>query len=311
MGVWPRGGCQADCVHTQAIERVAIIRWWLGWLPLIVMPAGVLIMTLGVWPRWATMWALAFAIYAGCKWLTWRRTHVEGAPSWRHAGYLLAWPGMDARTFLVDSPARPPARVEWILGARSIVLGILLFFGVARLVAPFSMYAAAWLGMAALLLLLHFGTFQLLSCAWRSLGIEARPLMIQPLRSRSLAEFWGRRWNTAFRDLTHRFLYRPLIRTIGLTAGIAGGFLFSGLVHDLVISVPAGGGYGGPTLFFAVQGAGILLERSGSAHAIGMARGRPGHVFVLLFVVLPAPLLFHPPFVYNVVIPFMRALRAL
>jgi D-alanyl-lipoteichoic acid acyltransferase DltB (MBOAT superfamily) len=203
------------------MDRVAM-RWWRGWLPLIVMPAAILMMTLRVWPRWATMWALAVAIYA-----------------------------------------------------------------------------------------LHFGTFQLLSCAWRTLGIEARPLMIQPLRSRSLSEFWGRRWNTAFRDLTHRFLYRPLIRTIGLKAGIAGGFLFSGLVHDLVISVPAGGGYGGPTLFFAVQGAGILLERSGSAQAIGMSRGRFGHVFVLLFVILPAPILFHPPFVYNVVIPFMHALRAL
>jgi hypothetical protein len=280
-------------------------------LPLILLPAAVLIMTLRVWPRWATMWALAFAIYAGCKWLTWRRTHVQGAPAWRHAGYLFAWPGMDARTFLLDSPARPPARAEWIVGVRSIVLGILLFFGVARLIAPITMYAAAWLGMAALVLLLHFGTFQLLSCAWRTLGIEARPLMNQPLRSMSLSEFWGRRWNTAFRDLTHRFLYRPLIRTVGLKAGIAGGFLFSGLVHDLVISVPAGGGYGGPTLFFALQGAGILLERSASARAIGMSRGRSGHVFVLLFVILPAPLLFHPPFVYNVMIPFMRALRAL
>jgi hypothetical protein len=49
------------------------------------------------WPRWAYKWV---AIFAGCKWLTWRRTLVAGVPWWRHAGYLLAWPGLDAATFL-------------------------------------------------------------------------------------------------------------------------------------------------------------------------------------------------------------------
>jgi hypothetical protein len=78
-----------------------------------------------------------------------------------------------------------------------------------------------------------------------------------------------------------------------------------------VISVTAGGGYGGPTLFFAAQGAGILVERSGPGRTIGLARGRRGRVFVLLLVVLPAPVLFHPPFVRHVVIPFMRALGAI
>jgi len=186
-----------------------------------------------------------------------------------------------------------------------------LFFGGARFLAPVTLYGAGWIGMVALVLMLHFGMFQLLSCRWRAADVEARPLMNQPLRSVSLAEFWGRRWNTAFRDLTHRFLFRPLTRAMGVKAGIAGGFLFSGLVHDLVISVTAGGGYGGPTLFFAAQGVGILVERSGPGRTFGLARGRRGRVFVLLLVVLPAPVLFHPPFVRHVVVPFMRALGAI
>jgi hypothetical protein len=43
------------------------------------------------------MWALAFVIFVSCKWLTWRRTRSIGLPWWLHVGYLMAWPGLDAR----------------------------------------------------------------------------------------------------------------------------------------------------------------------------------------------------------------------
>jgi D-alanyl-lipoteichoic acid acyltransferase DltB (MBOAT superfamily) len=135
--------------------------------------------------------------------------------------------------------------------------------------------------------------------------------MNTPIASTGLGEFWGRRWNTAFRDLTHRFLFRPLTRRFGVRGGIAAGFVFSGLVHELVISVPAGGGHGGPTLFFAAQGIGILIERSRFGREAGLARGARGWLFTMLLLVLPAPILFHAPFVQRIVIPFMRAVGAL
>jgi alginate O-acetyltransferase complex protein AlgI len=256
------------------------------------------------------MWAIAFAIYGGCKWLTWRRTPVTGVPLWRHAAYLLAWPGLDAAAFLTESSA-PVDRAEWLGAVRNVAAGIVLFFGIGRLVVPLSVYAAGWIGMIGLVLFLHFGLFALLSCGWRLARIDARPLINRPLASQSLAEFWGRRWNTAFRDLTHRFLFRPLTRRFGVPAGLAGGFVFSGLVHELVISWPAAGGWRGPTLFFAVQGAGILVERSRLGRASGLASGTAGRLFAFTVLSLPAPLLFHHPFVERIIVPFMRALGAL
>jgi alginate O-acetyltransferase complex protein AlgI len=259
------------------------------------------------------MGLLAFALFAGCKWLTWRRTPPAGIPGWRHWGYLLAWPGLDATAFLLRGPipagARPTAG-EWGSAAAKFLLGGLLLRGLARMIPASQEVLRGWVGMAGIALVLHFGAFHLLSCAWRSAGIDARPLMNRPLASGSVSEFWGKRWNTAFRDLTHRFLFRPLTARWGPRRALVAGFLVSGLVHELLISVPAGGGYGGPTLYFVLQAAALLAERSRAGQTIGLGRGWRGRCFTLLVVGVPAYGLFHPPFVRNVILPLMGALGA-
>ncbi len=164
--------------------------------------------------------------------------------------------------------------------------------------------------MIGTILMLHFGVFQLLSCAWRSAGIDARPLMNHPTRATSVAEFWGRRWNTAFRDVTHQLLFRPLAASLGAPAAFTVVFVFSGLVHDLIISLPAGGGYGGPTAYFCIQAAAVVIERSKLGRALGLGDGWRGWLFTALVLLLPIRLLFHDPFVLDVVLPFMNALGA-
>jgi hypothetical protein len=265
------------------------------------------------WPPWVVMWALAAAVFAGCKWLTWARTPPTGAPAWRHLAYLFAWPGLDAKAFLDPHPlprGRRPTAVEWAFAAAKLAFGVGLVWGVVPLVPPDLPLLRGWVGMAGLIFVLHFGSFHLLSCAWRAAGVDARPLMHWPLLASSLSEFWGRRWNTAFRDLTHRFLFRPLASWFGPRAGLAAGFFFSGVVHDLVISVPAGGGYGWPTLYFVVQGLGLLAERSRSGRAMGLGHGWRGQLFTAAVVAGPAYGLFHPPFVLNVVLPFLDVIGA-
>lgn len=265
------------------------------------------------WPRWAQMWTLALAIYIGCKWLTWQRAPIRNVPVWKHVAYLLAWPGMDAASFLGDGQSSNRSRcrsIEWLPAAWKLMLGVALLFGVARRIPPRQEYVAGWIGMIGIVLILHFGVFHLLSCLWRGVGVEARPLMNRPLASTSLSEFWGRRWNTAFRDLTHRFLFRPCASWFGPRWGILAGFLFSGAVHDLVISVPARGGYGGPTVFFAIQGAAMVVERSEFGRRTGLGSGWSGRLFAIAVLIAPAGLLFHRPFVVGIIVPFMRVVGA-
>jgi hypothetical protein len=264
--------------------------------------------------RWAQMWTLALVIFAGCKWLTWQTAAIHDVPLWKHVAYLAAWPGMDAANFLAATPI--PRRSfcrssEWLWAMARLAIGFALLFGIARTIPPQHDYLVGWIGMIGIVLILHFGAFHLLSCWWRQMGIEARALMQRPLASTSLSEFWGRRWNTAFRDLTHRFLFRPCASVFGTRGGLFAGFLFSGAIHDLVISVPARGGYGGPTVFFAVQGAAMVFERTRLGRRLGLGRGWPGRLFALIVVIAPLGLLFHPPFVVGIIVPFMRAVKAL
>jgi hypothetical protein len=267
---------------------------------------------MGEWPRWASMWMLAMALYVTCKALTWRTTHTVNVARWKHVAYLLAWPGMDAATFLGPKGFMSccPA-AEWFRAAANVLLGALLVFGAARRLPPEDTYLVGWLGMIGFVLILHFGALHLLSCAWRSLEVPARPLMNRPLASTSLGEFWGRRWNTAFRDLTHRFLFEPLTSRFGPRVGVLAGFAFSGVVHELVISAPAGAGYGGPTLFFAIQGVAVTVERSAFGRRMGLGRGLIGRTFVIVTLVVPVGLLFHRPFVVGIITPFMHAIGAL
>lgn len=284
-----------------------------GWVPLLVLPVGVCLATPTTVPRWVFMWLLAIVIFAGCKWLSWRRTVVVSA-WWQQLSYLIASPGFDAAAFLQPASRTripEPSGREWLLAGGNILLGATLFLAVPRFLPATAWLAIGWFGMVGLILMLHFGVIHLISCGWREFGIDARPLMDWPVCSASLAEFWGRRWNTAFRDLTHRFLFRPLSSSIGPRAALLFGFLCSGLVHELVITVPAGGGYGGPTIYFILQGLGLLAERSRFGRAHGLGRAPLGRFFAILFLIAPVGLLFPSPFVHNVVLPMMSDLHAI
>jgi alginate O-acetyltransferase complex protein AlgI len=168
-----------------------------------------------------------------------------------------------------------------------------------------------WLGMLGVVLLLHFGLFHVLALFWRGNGRNVVPLMRAPLLATSLADFWGNRWNTAFNALAHNLAFRPLVRRIGVGWATLGVFLISGLIHDLVISLPARGGYGLPTAYFLVQGMGVLFERSRTGRAFGLGRGGRGWLFTFIVTAAPAFWLFHPSFIRIVILPMLHAIGAI
>jgi hypothetical protein len=283
---------------------------WIGWIPLFVLPVLSVIFASRLQP-WIFMWLLAVAIFAGLKWITWWKARVRVThEAWRSLVYLFAWPGMDAEIFL-DS-ARHSARpkiIEWLWALVKTFAGVLLIWVIPRHID--SPLAQGWIGLLGLVLLLHFGSFHLLALFWQTCGIAAESIMAQPIVSRTLSEFWGKRWNLGFRQLAHDLIFKPLHRGIGITSASLLVFLISGLIHDLVISGPARGGYGFPTGYFLLQGLGVSLERSPIGRRIGLQHGVSGWLFMFTVTAGPAFWLFHPAFVLRVILPFMYAIHAL
>lgn len=277
-------------------------------LPLLFL-AAVAIGIRNLLPAWIFMWLLASAIFLGCKWLTLRRATrrpTRGA----FLAYLFAWPGMDADAFLAGHPIEPPKLGRWLTAGLQTFVGALLLWLAAKQPLGLSPLLNGWLGMVGVVTLLHFGCFQLLSLGWRAAGREAKPLMEAPFLATSLADFWGNRWNTSFNALAKDLVFRKLARQLGVAWATFAVFVVSGVVHDLVISLPARGGYGLPTGYFLVQGAGVLFERSRLGGGLGLGRGWRGWLFMCVVTAAPVFWLFHPPFVHHVILPMLQAIGA-
>lgn len=261
-------------------------------------------------PAWQLMWVLAFSIYFGCKWLT-----FASCRSARHAlipmalGYLLLWPGMDATAFFDGrSRAAKPGIGEWALALFNLTTGLVLLFVVTPRITGENAMVAGWIGMIGLVFVLHFGLFHVMSLGWRLNAVDAQPLMNFPILSTSLSDFWGRRWNSAFRHLAFTRVFRPLLGRMSVAWATMVVFLVSGLIHDLILSVPVHGGWGRPTIYFVLQGIGLLAERSRLGRRLGCGRGLTGRLMCALFVLTPLGLLFHEPFVRHAILPTLAAL---
>jgi alginate O-acetyltransferase complex protein AlgI len=265
-----------------------------AWLGLGVLLAATLLLVDGAVPV-ARMFALMAATFVGMKAVVLAAARAEGLPPLPPERWLLftfGWFGMDPRAF-ARRRASDPALARSLLrrGLRNAAAGALLLALARAIGQPW----AAPVLMAALSLGVHFGLFTLLAAVWRARGFPVRLLFDAPWRARSPQEFWTRRWNRGFAEMTALAVLRPLQRRLGRRWALWLSFVASGVLHEVAISLPVRAGWGGPTSYFALQGL-VALRRGGA----------PGRWLTLGAVLLPLPILFHPWFVAGVVVPMLR-----
>ncbi len=275
---------------------------WPHWIPVLALPPLVL-MAGANWPPALVAWLLAAAIYASFKWLAFANSRVARHVSVLEAfQFLFLWPGMDADAFFTARPIAQPAVREVAMASLLTLAGLLMMLSLPALTPYLHIEVRGWFGLVGLALFLLFGLSQIISIGWRLADVDAQPIMNRPLRATSLADFWGARWNLAFHDIGRMFVWLPLAKRFGRVIATLAVFFFSGIVHDLVMSVPTRGGLGLPTLYFLLQGGAVLFERSPLGKRWGLSRSWRGRAYAAIVILTPLGLLFHQPFLQRVVL---------
>lgn len=277
----------------------------LPWIGVFTLGFGVLIILSAVWAGtpWIRMWLLAAGIYFSIKALVLMKTRgaAAGIVRWLLFCPTLSLAGFARRISEGLHRAFQLALAGWV----DLIFGATLLWIVARQFTG-TPIVAAWIGMTGLIFMMHFGGFHLITAFWMCMGRGVEPLMKCPIRAVSLADFWGRRWNTAFRDAMNLLVFRPVAGRWNARAAHWSVFLLSGLLHEMVVSLPSSGGWGGPTVYFLLQALGIELERR-----LRIPRGIASRLWALAFLLMPVGLLFHTPFIHRVMLPFFQTLNAL
>lgn len=225
--------------------------------------------------------------------------------------FSYGWFGMNPRPFLAFPAETLPDFGTYIIkGFTRIVFGFVIInmatFIFEYIVNPgfdFILHVCYLVGLS---LILHFGILNISTGILRWLGINVTSLFKEPIRSKSLTEFWSKRWNLAFVELTTIAVLRPVKSTYGPKIAFWASFIFSGLLHEMAISLPVESGFGKPFLYFIIQAVLILTVDRYLIMRQSSIVVRSFMILCCLF--LPIFLLFHKDFITQVVIPLAEYL---
>ena len=185
-----------------------------------------------------------------------------------------------------------PALIRLLLCAPLAVAGWAGVYFSGQLLSGISQLLVRWATGALLLYSAVEIVVSAVILVYRLLGIDPRPLHDDPIRSKTIGEFWGRRWNRA----VHRFLklnvFAPVARRGHTELGLALTFVVSGLFH-FAFMVPAVG-FGWAAMmgaFFVLQLPFLWVER-----ALGVARWRAplARAWTLGLLFVSSPLFVEP-----------------
>jgi hypothetical protein len=234
--------------------------------------------------------------------------HQKTMLSFKHWFVFAAgWAGMRAQPF--ETLGQPPLPNAWPMirmGISRIIAGLLLIL-LAHVLIQLSHTAVTVVSVILLVglsLTLHFGLLSISAGTWRLSGANTYLLFREPAKATSLTEFWSKRWNIAFSEMTSVAIFRPLKTKIGSAAALMLAFAFSGLLHEIALSVPVSSGYGLPLLYFIIQGCMVLVEKLLISRKLMFLQNKvAAKIWLFFWLIIPAPLLFHPQFIKQIVWP--------
>ncbi|MDX1919535.1 MAG: MBOAT family protein [Candidatus Caenarcaniphilales bacterium] len=305
------------------INSIKLARW-IAWSQLFL---SAFIVNCLTWrePAGFRMLGICATLFYSCKGIAHLEESYQGQTKLSFVQWLcfaLGWFGMRPEIFSVigKENVKPLEGVERRIfyGTKRFLMGLVFIFiawvSSKTLNMKFShildIVEIHWIVSATMLiglsLIIHFGIFNFAGAFWRQRGVDCYKLFRDPFHSKSLSEFWARRWNLAFVQIVMLAIYTPLFKRFGPNIATFLGFLFTGLMHDLAISLPVKAGYGLPTLYFAIQGLMVNLEQYlDKKHKAIEEQESISFIWTMGSLILFLPLLFHEAYVRGIIWPLI------
>lgn len=186
----------------------------------------------------------------------------------------------------------PPAMDLRALGV--VLLNCMLLAGAALALTRLSgisgfAHRAAWVVCTATAVYAWFEVVSgVLRVGYLAFGVDVPTLQRNPIISRSLAEFWGQRWNRVMSGWLREFMFDPLARRRHPQLGLAAAFSASAAIHAWLFLALGTSAALMVAAYFLLQGAALFVEARLDLRRVSPIIGRLWTIIVLL---APLPLL--------------------
>lgn len=200
---------------------------------------------------------------------------------------------VDTRRTTLVSPA-----VDWqavgktLAYAAAAIVGLFVVTHVAPLWQGSLYWGLRWFGGALFFYCLADAVEGGVRTLYRVAGVAVPRQHVLPIVSRSVQEFWGKRWNRAVGSWLRAHCFLPFAREGKIRAGLVAAFAASAVFHAYFTLVAVGWAMAGAMLlFFIIQGWVVLCELQ-----MGVTHWRPAlaHAWTVVAVLGCSPLFVEP-----------------
>lgn len=179
-------------------------------------------------------------------------------------GRTIAWLMVIQRIQWPDTPElRSEAQQSCKPVAGRVVGKLLGFLLLLALNSEVSLHHNLWLSCLWMSFVLYFmfsGGLDLFSLPFRMMGLGISEVFNAPPLARNPREFWSRRWNLWFSQITNLLIFQPLGGARRPLPGVSAVFIFSALLHEYMVWVALGAPDGRMTAFFSMHGAATIVS---------------------------------------------------
>jgi hypothetical protein len=186
--------------------------------------------------------------------------------------------------------SRVPRRFDRGRFARAGIHALLGALGLVAVAFAFRLgyahTAARWLGGLMFIYGIAGALGELIPAVYLLGGIFVPTVHDLPIASRTLAEFWGQRWNRVVGTWLRSTFFQPLARRGRAGLGVLAAFLASAALHAYIAHAAGGAAVAIPmAAFFLLQGVLLLVEQQ-----LGVGRWPPGQARAWFLVAMAASL---------------------